>query len=93
MSSIPATLNQPSSQFITAFSGLSAPLSHADHLEYHLYGAKIYMGLGSWERAIEFLEIVITAPTMSGTSKIMVAAYKKWLLANLIFHGQVCPST
>lgn len=75
--------------YITAGSGLSAKLTYADHLHYHLYGAMIYMGLKKWERAMEFLEFVITAPTATVASNIMAEAYKKWLLVGLIHLGRV----
>jgi COP9 signalosome complex subunit 3 len=68
--------------------GLTQKLSSRDYLEYHLYGAMIYMGLKQWENAMSFLEIVLLAPTSTATSVIMVEAYKKWVLVGLLMNGR-----
>ncbi|KAI9849767.1 MAG: hypothetical protein M1838_006268 [Thelocarpon superellum] len=83
--------DQVSSSFITVSSGLSATLHYTDHLEYHLLGAMVYMGLKKYERALEFLELVISTPTNNTASTIMVEAYKKWVLVSLIHQGHVGP--
>ncbi len=80
----------PRVTIITIHSGLSAKLTHVDHLCYHLYGAMIYIGLKQWERALEFLSYVIAAPTVGHISKIQLEAYQKWFLVNLIHRGMVC---
>lgn len=49
----------------------------------------VYMGIKDWEPAIFFLEIVVTHPTTGNVSMIQVEAYKKWVLACLLFKGQV----
>ena len=89
MPSLPSTGDQPSSMYITPNSNLSAKLAYTDHLEYHLYGAMVYIGLKKWERALEFLELVISAPTANAASTIMVEAYKKWVLVSLLHRGRV----
>ena len=68
--------------------GLTQKLSSRDYLEYHLYGAMIYMSLKQWEKAMSLLEIVLLAPTTSSTSTIMVEAYKKWVLVGLLMDGK-----
>lgn len=68
--------------------GLTQKLSSRDYLEYHLFGAMIYMGLKQWENAMSFLEIVLLAPTSTATSMIMVEAYKKWVLVGLLLNGK-----
>ena len=78
-----------SATFITAASGISDKLNYRDHLLYFLYGAMIYMVVKDWERALHFLEIVITAPVASGASMIQVEAFKKWILAGLLSKGRV----
>ncbi|KAF7712873.1 Uncharacterized protein PECH_001847 [Penicillium ucsense] len=78
--------------FITEKSGLSAKLTYKDHLQYYLYGGMIYMALKQWTKAIHFLQIVISMPTTASVSMIMVEAYKKWILANLLEKGKL-PST
>ncbi|KAI9683678.1 MAG: hypothetical protein M1829_004983 [Trizodia sp. TS-e1964] len=76
------------SPIITASSGHSTKLEYTDHLEYHLFGATIYMCLKNWERAQEFLSYVICCPTSGGVfSGIMIEGYKKWLLVGLIKDG------
>ena len=77
---------------ITNVSGFSTKLAYTDHLLYHLYGAMIYIGLKKWKRALEFLRYVITAPAAGAISKIMVEAYKKWILVSLIYQGSVSGS-
>lgn len=54
-----------------------------DNLRYHYYGACIYMALKQFDKALEFLTMVITAPS-EAISVVQIAAYKKWVLANLI---------
>jgi COP9 signalosome complex subunit 3 len=49
----------------------------------------IYLGLKKWGRAVHALEVVISAPSSTSTSVIMVEAYKKWVLAGLINKGTV----
>ncbi len=78
-----------SSTFITTSSGLSEKLEYQDHLKYFLFGAMIYIGLKDWERALLFLDIVISSPTVNSTSMIQVEAYKKWVLVSLLLRGQV----
>ncbi|KAI9810393.1 MAG: hypothetical protein M1827_006279 [Pycnora praestabilis] len=84
--------NEPSCSYINASSGISGKLSYMDHLEYHLYGAMLYIGLKDWERALVFLEYVISAPTNGVASNIMVEAYKKWVLAGLLQTGGSLPA-
>ena len=78
-----------SSTFITTGSGISEKLTYRDHLQYFLYGAMIYLGMKHWERALLFLEIVMTLPTLNTASLIQVEAYKKWILVNLLLRGHV----
>ena len=60
-------------------------------LLYFYYGAMIYTALKKFERALYFLEVVITTPAMA-VSHIMLEAYKKYILVSLILHGKVCNS-
>ncbi|KAL8628559.1 hypothetical protein Q9189_005744 [Teloschistes chrysophthalmus] len=78
-----------SSGFINNQSELSDKLTYRDPLSYFLYGASIYMALQEWDRAITFLELVLTAPTKNNPSQLQVEAYKKWVLAHLHAHGVV----
>lgn len=64
-------------------------LTYADHLQYFLYGGMIYMALKEWSKARHFLSIVISCPVVNAVSLIMVEAYKKWVLVNLLGYGTV----
>ncbi|KAG0171677.1 hypothetical protein DFQ28_000464 [Apophysomyces sp. BC1034] len=55
-------------------------------LEYHYYGAMIYIGNKDFERAIHFLTLVISAPAQA-ISAIQLEAYKKYVLICLIHDG------
>ena len=82
--------HETSSGYITIGSGISEKLSYRDHLQYHLYGAMVYLAIKNWERALEFLEIVIISPAANVASMIQVEAYKKRVLVGLLQHGKVC---
>ncbi|KAI9787569.1 MAG: hypothetical protein M1839_000100 [Geoglossum umbratile] len=84
-------ISQLSSSYIHVASGLTDRLTYHHHLEYHLFGALIYMGLKRWERALEFLTFVIVAPTTGPASIIQVEAYKKWVLVGLLVNGGPMP--
>lgn len=85
----PCSNHESSSTFITPNSGLSTKLQYIEHLQYFLYGAMLYMGLKDWDRAILFLEIVISSPTANTASKIQTEAFKKWVLVGLLHKGRV----
>lgn len=78
--------------YITTSSGLTAKLTHKDHLQYFLYGGMIYLGLKKWDRALHLLELAIIAPCSASVSLIMIHAYKKWVLASLLGKGTVSSS-
>ncbi|KAL2859955.1 putative COP9 subunit 3 [Aspergillus lucknowensis] len=79
----------PATAFITDVPGISSKLTYRDHLRFFLYSAMIYMALKRWDQASHCLSIVVASPTANSVSKIMVDAYKKWILANLLGHGKV----
>lgn len=81
--------HEPNTVFFTDSSGFSANLTYRDHLQFYMYSAMVYMALKKWDQASHCLGIVISAPTANSVSKIMVEAYKKWVLANLLGHGKV----
>lgn len=58
-------------------------------MEYYYYGALVYIGNLNYDRALDFLSIVISVPTQKAISAIQVAAYKNFVLASLIVDGQV----
>ena len=47
------------------------------------------MALKNWERALQFLEIVIMSPANNTASLIQVEAYKKRVLVGLLYKGRV----
>ena len=49
----------------------------------------IYMALQNWDKALHWLSIVISSPVNDSVTKIMVEAYKKWVLVSLLGHGKV----
>uniref|UniRef100_A0A093XQN9 COP9 signalosome complex subunit 3 n=1 Tax=Talaromyces marneffei PM1 TaxID=1077442 RepID=A0A093XQN9_TALMA len=63
--------------------------TYADHLQYFLYGGMVYMALKEWSKARHFLSIVISCPVVNAVSLIMVEAYKKWVLVNLLEKGMI----
>lgn len=94
----PGATNQPRPKFlcelglsptayITPESKLTAKLNHQDVLEYFMYSGMVYIGLRKWESALECLENAITYPAKD-VSKIMVEAYKKWILVGLLLEGK-----
>lgn len=86
---LPCSQHDTSSGFITDQTELSAHVSYRDVLQYLICAAMISMALKEWSRAIVFLESILTAPTKNHTSQIQVEAYKKWVIANLLAHGEV----
>jgi COP9 signalosome complex subunit 3 len=75
--------------FMTEASEVSSKISYRDYLQYFLYGGMVYMALKEWRKALHFLGIVISMPTTSSVSLIMVEAYKKWVLVGLLEKGKV----
>ena len=79
--------------YITAGSsgtGLTTKLKYQEVLEYFFYSGLIFIGLRKWESALHCLEIAVTYPTkQEGVSKIMVEAYKKWVLVSLLLEGRL----
>lgn len=49
----------------------------------------IFMALKEWQSASRFLATVISMPTVVVVSKIMIEAYKKWILVGLLKTGKV----
>ncbi|OKL60416.1 hypothetical protein UA08_04378 [Talaromyces atroroseus] len=74
-------------QTIFAIPSAADQLTYTDHMKYFLYGGMIYMALKEWSKARHFLSIVISSPVINSISRIMVEAYKKWVLVNLLENG------
>ncbi|KAL5332629.1 hypothetical protein BJX70DRAFT_392851 [Aspergillus crustosus] len=84
--------HESSAVLLTEASGFSTKLSYRDHLLFFLYSAMLYMALKRWDEASHCLCAVISSPTTNSVSKIMVEAYKKLLLVNLLGHGKLLPA-
>lgn len=63
-----------------------------DILLYFYYGGLCYLALKNYPRANLFFEITISAPA-TAISKIMIEAYKKYLLTSFIRYGKVKTTT
>ena len=79
----------PSGVFMLPGHGFSDPIELSYIQEYYLTGAIIYMQLKDWQRAILFLEQVLSTPTVSNPTGMMVEAYRKWVLLNILVNGKV----
>lgn len=83
-------LSLPNHVYISATTGLTKTLKASEVLEYFIYTASIYISMRQWDRALEALEDAICYPCKeNGTSKIMVEAYKKWILVSLLSKGKM----
>ncbi|KAJ1326628.1 COP9 signalosome complex subunit 3 [Microdochium nivale] len=79
----------PPPVYISRSTGLTTTLKAPNVLEYDLLCGMAYIARRSWRQAASALERVVTFPTKdSGTSKIMVEAYKKWVLVSLLQNGR-----
>ena len=65
------------------------PIAYQDHLLYHFYAGILAAACGHYDRAIELLELCVSAPTQSIPSAIQIDAYKKLVLIQLIHRGKV----
>lgn len=75
--------------FISTDTGLTESVKSTTVLEYELVSALIYISQRDWQKAHKALERAITYPTKDrGVSKIMVEAFKKWLLVGLLNDGE-----
>jgi COP9 signalosome complex subunit 3 len=63
-------------------------LAPEDLLRYFYYAATVQIGLKNFARALDCLQLCITAPA-SVLSAIVVAAHRKFILISLIERGQV----
>ncbi|KAI1150692.1 cop9 subunit [Nemania diffusa] len=85
------TLSPPS--YISRNTGLTARLKSATVLEYDLMCGMIYSVRREWEKAREAFGRVVSFPTKeTGCSKIMIEAFKKWVLVSLLSEGNL-PTT
>lgn len=82
-------LSLPPPAYISRGTGLTTTLKAANVLEYDLLCGMMYCTRREWNKALDAFARVITFPTREGgTSKIMVEAYKKWVLTSLLANGK-----
>ncbi|KAI0445334.1 hypothetical protein F4803DRAFT_508320 [Xylaria telfairii] len=75
--------------YISKSTGLTALMKNSMVLEYDLVCGLIYCSRREWGNARSAFERVITFPTKDGgCSKIMVEAFKKWILVSLLSEGK-----
>lgn len=85
-------LNLSPVSFITDKSKLTGKVKYLEVLEYFLYSGMIYMGLRDWDKAHQALESAVTYPAKdNNVSKVMLDAYKKWVLVGLLLEGKLLP--
>ncbi|KAI2625883.1 hypothetical protein GGR54DRAFT_593409 [Hypoxylon sp. NC1633] len=83
-------LDLPPPAYISRETGLTAPLKPSSVVEYDLLCGMMYCSTRDWAKAHAAFERVISFPTREGgTSKIMVEAYKKWVLVGLLSEGKL----
>jgi COP9 signalosome complex subunit 3 len=80
-----------SSGYLTVSSGLVEQTAEYDVALYFLMGAMLYLGMGPsrYDDALMYLEVLVTMPTQNVASGLMLEAYRKKLLLNLLRHGKV----
>ncbi|KAJ8104191.1 hypothetical protein POJ06DRAFT_14927 [Lipomyces tetrasporus] len=62
-------------------------LTYHDHLRFHYYGAMVFIGMKQYQKAIEYLAIVLCAPGFP-CSMVQIEALKKTVLLQLILYGK-----
>lgn len=78
--------------YVTTSLGFSSKLKSVDILSYLMLSAMVFIGSRRWDSALRALENVISFPCKDASvSKIMVEAYKKWLLVGLLHTGGLLP--
>ncbi|KAI0911311.1 cop9 subunit [Ustulina deusta] len=84
-------LELPPPLYISKSTGLTTLLKSSMVLEYDLTCGLMYCARREWSRARVAFERVVTFPTKDGgCSKIMVEAFKKWILVSLLSDGSHC---
>ncbi|KAI1439201.1 cop9 subunit [Xylaria sp. CBS 124048] len=79
----------PPLAYISRDTGLTGPLKSSAVLEYDLLCGMMYCERRDWTKARGSFERAATYPTKTeGCSKIMVEAFKKWVLVNLLAEGR-----
>ncbi|KAI0855558.1 cop9 subunit [Xylaria cubensis] len=87
----PCDLELSPPSYISKNSGLTAAVKTPMVLEYDLLCGMMYCAKRKWNKARAAFERAVTFPTKDGgCSKIMVEAFKKWILVSLLSDGKHC---
>ncbi|GAW21457.1 hypothetical protein ANO14919_109760 [Xylariales sp. No.14919] len=82
-------LEAPPPTYISKTTGLTTLLKSSMVLEYDFVCGLMYCARREWRKARKAFERVVTYPTKDGgCSKIMVEAFKKWILVSLLSEGR-----
>ncbi|KAI1737552.1 cop9 subunit [Xylaria scruposa] len=85
----PCDLELSPPSYISKSTGLTAPVKTPMVLEYDLLCGMMYCARREWNKARAAFERAVTFPTKDGgCSKIMVEAFKKWILVSLLSEGK-----
>ena len=83
----------PPPLYISKSTGLTYQVKASAVLEYDLTCGMMYCARRDWNKARDAFERNVTYPTKDGgCSKIMVDAFKKWMLVSLLADGKFCSS-
>ncbi|KAI1466009.1 uncharacterized protein F4812DRAFT_435545 [Daldinia caldariorum] len=83
-------LSLPPPAYLSRETGLATQLKPNLILEYDIFRGMSYCTLRDWAKAYDAFVRVITYPAREGSaSKIMVEAYKKWVLVSLLSTGKL----
>ncbi|KAI0134185.1 hypothetical protein BJ170DRAFT_189069 [Xylariales sp. AK1849] len=75
--------------YVSKDAGLTSHLRAPAILEYDILCGMIYCAQRDWGKALAAFERLVTYPTRDqGISKIMVEAFKKWVLVSLLYKGR-----
>jgi COP9 signalosome complex subunit 3 len=82
-------MSVPPAVYMTPESGITSKLTTSAVLEYDLLCGLCHLSRRSFQAACDAFERVLTFPTKDlGCSKMMVDAYSRWVLVNLLLHGK-----
>lgn len=86
------SLDAPLPTYISQETGLTLPITSSQVMEYDYFVGGIQLHLGYYEGGIAAYSRIVSYPSRDGAvSKIMVAAHKRWIMANLIHTGKSDP--
>lgn len=83
-------ISLPPPAYVARETGLTGTLKPPQVMEYDLLCGLMYCSRREWAKAYAAFERIVAFPTREGgVSKIMVEAYKKWVLVSLLLKGKL----